>query len=346
MLVPIITLSLVFVAIQAFVVVFLAKRAIQLKLRNLWFLVASFIAYIVTALFGAMNAQFQILLQPFGPLLGIGFTKSTFYDKARSNYMLVVLTATFFTGMTFFVKLLRLIAGDSEVLYLINEVVLFGVFLPAYAWLAKACFDASRRISKDVGIEPWIRKRYLLLGISAAFISLLITPSLFMGSMATFYTLQGFFCLLSIVVQLLVFSILNYLCWVMPPWFKRWLGTRVVEPGVSLARAGEQREAPAIGDRVFTTRETITIADYLGNMLAPMINKSPAAIKGLLLVTFQDEQEEMGLQPLSFADVIHAINHRLTQRLEQLGIRDADTVVKGFIENVTRNQSMLLMMLV
>lgn len=56
-LVPIIVLSLVFVAIQALVVVFLAKRAIELKSGNLWFLVASCGAFIVVALLGPIDAQ-------------------------------------------------------------------------------------------------------------------------------------------------------------------------------------------------------------------------------------------------------------------------------------------------
>jgi len=102
--------------------------------------------------------------------------------------------------------------------------------------------------------------------------------------------------------------------------------------------------APAVKDKVLTTRETMAITDYLGNMLATRINKNPAALKGLLLVTFQGEQDEKGLTPLNFSDVIHAINHTLKDRLEQLGIKDAEAITKDFSEEVTRNQSVLLMM--
>jgi len=344
MLLPVIVLSLVFVTIQAFVVLFLAKRAIVLKLRDLWFLIASFAAYIVIALFGPLNAQLQILIQPLAPLLAIEFTRSTFYKRARSNHALVLSAAILFTAMTYVVKMIRLFAGDSELLFLSNQLMLFCVYFPGYAWLAKACFNASRRLSKEVGIEPWIKKRYLLLGTSSAFISLLITPSLFMGSTSTYYTILGFFCLLLIVVQLLVYSILNYLCWVMPPWFKRRLGTATAGTGAGLPGAGVRGEVPALENKVLTTRETVAIADYLGNMLAPLINRSPAATKGLLLITFQGEQDEKGIKPFSFSDVMHAIDHKLAVRLEQLGVKDAGAITREFSENVTRNQSVLLMM--
>ncbi len=339
-LVPIIVLSIVFMAIQAFVVLFLAKRAVELKLRNLWFLIASFGTFIVAAMLGAINSAFQILVQPFGPLIVIEFTRSTFYHRVRSNHALVVIIAAAFTVLTFAVKFYRLVAGDSDILYFINHVALFCVFYSAYAWLAKACFNASKHLSKGAGIDPWITKRYLLLGASAAFISLLITPAFFMGSMSSYYSILGFFCLLLIVVQLLAFSVLNYLCWVMPPRFKRWLGVSQA----SFHGTGGQNEAPALKDKVLTTRETMAITDYLGNILATRINKSPAALKGLLLVTFQGEQDEGGITPLNFSDVIHAINHRLKNRLEQLGIKDAEAITKEFSEDVTRNQSVLLMM--
>jgi hypothetical protein len=258
--------------------------------------------------------------------------------------VLVISVAVVFAVLTFVVKVYRLIAGDSDILFMCNHIALFLIFFSGYAWLAKACFYANRRFSKGAGIEPWIRKRYLLLGISAAFISLLITPTFFMGSMSSFFTMSGFYCVFLMVVELVVFSILNYLCWVMPPWFKNRLGASYVQARGDTSGAGKQEEIPAVEGKLLTNRETMAIIDYLGNMLAARINKSPSAIKGLLLVTFQGEQDERGAKPLSFSDVRRAVAQRLSSRLEQLGIKDADAITRQFSEDVTKNQSMLLMM--
>jgi len=62
--------------------------------------------------------------------------------------------AILFTGLTFAVRIYRSIAGDSDIMFLVNQAVLFCVFFPGYAWLAKACFDADRRFSRAAGTEP------------------------------------------------------------------------------------------------------------------------------------------------------------------------------------------------
>ena len=343
-LLPLIALSLVFVAFQAFVVLFLAKRAVELKLGNLWFLVASGISFIVSALLGASSSPVQILSQPFGPLFVAMFTKRTFYDKARSNYAIVMPVAIVFTCLTFAARIFRLTGGDSDMLYLVNQLVLFGVFFPCYAWLAKACFDANRRFSKEMSLGTWIQKRYLLLGTSSLFTMFATIPSFFMGSMSGFYTPMGFVGILAIVANLLVFSILNYLCWVMPTWFKMRLGESRVGTFRTGSTASEQAAMPPTADKVLTGRGTVAIIDYIGNMLAARINKSPGAVKGLLLLMFQGEQDESGARPLTFSDVVHAIDHHLSQRLEQLGIKDAGAITRQFSDDVTRNQSVLLMM--
>ncbi|MBN2153780.1 MAG: hypothetical protein JW839_20145, partial [Candidatus Lokiarchaeota archaeon] len=323
---------------------FLAKRAIELKLRNIWYLVASFWVFVAAALVGAVDSQYQIFLQPFAPLLVIAFTRNSFYDRVKSGHVLVGSVALAFTMATLAIKTCRLVACDTPTMYLANHVALFGVFFVAYAWLAKACFNARVRLAKEVGVDPWVGKRYLLLGTSAAFISLLITPAIFMHSIASYLTAAGFLCVLLIVIQLLAFSVLNYLCWVMPPWFKRRLGSPRAAAVEGLPGMGEQREAEPPGDKLLTTRETIAITDYLGNMLAARVDKSPAALKGLLLVVFQSEQDEAGFKPLSFSDLMHAIDHKLKLRLQQLGVKDAEAITRAFGEDVARNQSILLML--
>lgn len=343
-LVPAIMLSLVFVAIQASVVIFLTKRAIELGLGNLWFLIVSCAIFIVSALLGATGSPLHILVQPFASLCIITFTKRAFYEQARSNYALIMSVAILFAGLTFIVRVYRLYAGDSGLLYLMNQLVLFFVFTPGYAWLAKACFDAKRRLSKDHGIAPWIQKRYMLLGTSAMFTAFMITPSFFMESSSSFNTMAGFFVLLLIVMDCLVFSILNYLCWVMPLWFKRRLGMSAVEALVEMPRPSEQHEILTGNDETLTNRAMMAIIDYLGNKLAVRINKSPGALKGLLLVIFQSEREGSGEKPLRLSDLKHAITVGLRSRLEQLGIKDAIAITKQFSDEVTQNQSVLIMM--
>ncbi len=343
-LVWIIILSLSFVFVQVLLIFFLAKRAIALKLGNLWFLIASSAAFIVTALLGAVQSPLQIFLQPFGPLFVIAFTKYTFYVQTRSRYALIMSVAMLFTGLTFVSRIYRSIAGDSDIMFLVNQAVLFCVFFPAYAWLAKACLDAYRRFTKASGTEPWIRKRYSLLGTSSVLTMFVTAPSFFMGTTSAFVTARGFVAILLIVSNLLIFSILNYLCWVMPPWFRNRLGASRAGDWAHLPGAGEQHDIPAATDKVLTNRETIAIIDYLGNILAVRINKSPSAIKGLLLVMFQGEQDERGTKPLNFSDVKRTINQKLSSRLEQLGIKEAEAITREFSDEVTRNQSILLMM--
>nr|MDO8113002.1 hypothetical protein [Candidatus Sigynarchaeota archaeon] len=338
-------ISTIFIVVQSIVVVFLVKRARETGLKNIWLLAISCAIFVAVALAGIGGSPVQIILQPFGPLVIVFFVRDTFFKNTKSFFKLIFLIAAAFTILTITVKIIRIIIGDPPFFYLLNQLLLLVVFAVSYAWFAHSSVKSFLRMRKNSSIEPWIRKRYRLLTGSSIATMCTTVPSLFMGGTENFYTINGFFVVLFIVSDLLVFSSLNYLCWIMPAWFKK----RINE-GILLEDEARFVEfsVPATDrlKKALTNRETMAIVDYLGNVLASLIKKSAPAAKGLLLMAIDTEFGDWDMQILDYSDLNKVISQSLKAKLEQLGFNDASTITSRLADELRNNQSLLVMMTV
>ncbi len=85
---------------------------------------------------------------------------------------------------------------------------------------------------------------------------------------------------------------------------------------------------------------------FIGNLLAPRIETSPGAAKGLLLLAVQKWQETSGKPAINFLEFRDVISTTLKSRLATVNVREPDTIVTELLAEVTRNQYMIIMMII
>ena len=100
------------------------------------------------------------------------------------------------------------------------------------------------------------------------------------------------------IVGLLHASI-NFFSWIMPSWFKTWLN-RGYKGLPAAIPEGLPEKMPELVQKALSSSETMVIIDFIGGLLAAKIDKSPGAVKGMLLVAVQEWQETSGKLAINF----------------------------------------------
>ncbi|NMC06814.1 MAG: hypothetical protein GYA24_16470, partial [Candidatus Lokiarchaeota archaeon] len=95
-----------------------------------------------------------------------------------------------------------------------------------------------------------------------------------------------------------------------------------------------------------SSRETMLVVDFIGNLLATRIGKNPGAAKGMLLLAVQNWQEMSGKVAINFLDFKAVISTELKSRLAGAGVLGPEKVVEDLLAEITRNQYMIMMMIV
>ena len=225
---PVILMICIFVIL--FTGVFLLYRMIKTKLFNLFGLAMFFILYgiqfIGAFLFPYVFAAFfsQICL-----LFLIIFIKNTFYKDSKS-FLTPIVIITFIVLKVFSTTIALLynfkipptiLIRPSQffIYYTYVTLIVLEVTIPSI-WLACNALKIYRRL-KNYDIEPWVKKRYLLIAI----------PSLIFAASAIasyFMPLQGGFEATHPVVSIfvassfIIFSFGNLFAWVMPKKLKKY----------------------------------------------------------------------------------------------------------------------------
>jgi hypothetical protein len=289
------------------------------------------------------------------PIFYLFFTKFAFYQGRKSAFrplfaLVCVLRVMHFIELQLFDQTMppthpvdtpERLAG-----YMLHFSLITGMHVISLAYLARASFLAHASAEKQ-HLERWIIKRNLLLGISAALyasqpILWIVVPTdgtAYMGS------LQGFFVGIAIMCVGLLHATINLLAWIMPGWFKQFInrGRSIVVT----ARPEEMHDVvSAIAQRDLTSRETMLVVDFVGNLLAPLIRKNPSAAKGLLLLAIESRQDVSNKVMINFLEIRDVIATTLKDRLSSVNVQDPSAVVRTLLEEVDRNQYMILMMVV
>ena len=222
-----IIVGMAYLIINGLVGTFLLVRAKKAKLPNLIFLGLFFILITVSGMMQVSGNVFMMPMQAIGFVMLVPFTYHTFFKGQDGPYKHLALIAVVLAGATIVLRVVRLMTGLDVELYHVNVALMGMLVVVTLTWLARSALIAHRDV-RGKAIEPWIKKRYLLVGWSTVILAWTGIAPLFMRSGAGFTGSQALM-IISMVTVSLIHAILSYLCWVMPRGFKRMLNGTSVE---------------------------------------------------------------------------------------------------------------------
>jgi len=163
----------------------------------------------------------QDVTRGWSMIFALIFTKLTFYQNRKGPFLIFLLIAIIAWILEIPMSLLSATMTDPNIYAFIGN-VLFGITLMiAAGWFSFASFEAHKEI-KSLDLEPFQKKRYTLFGTSGALLA-------FGGFLFIFWTPAKLDDTLTLVVQgtvalvSVIFVIINYLVWISPEFFKRYL---------------------------------------------------------------------------------------------------------------------------
>jgi len=220
------TITWILVVARFIIAVQLTRVGLRQKLPNLIWLAAFFYLTGTGDIFLTLSPVTN-LLWPFFLTHGLGevtlvmFIQKTFYQDRKSPYLIFMALA------------LAVLAAD----------MIYAVFLPYHSpfnwiWLLWVGYQAYKRIAADRAVEDWVKARYkLIIAYSlAALVAPLWTILYLITLVAPAFATWLFDPTALVVAQvgLLVFVtigiVLEYLAWVMPGRYQKWLNRNYQPP--------------------------------------------------------------------------------------------------------------------
>jgi uncharacterized membrane protein (DUF485 family) len=221
------TITWILVIARWIIAIQLTRVALRQKLPNLLWLAAFFYVTGTGDIFMTLSPLTN-LLWPFNLAVGLGevalvmFIQKTFYRDRKSPWLIFMVIA------------LALLVAD----------MVYATFLPYYSpfnwiWLIWVGYKAYKQIAADRAVEDWVKVRYkLVIAYSLAalvaplytvlmVIALYIIPAFAMVLFATNVTLVA---QVGILVFVTIGIALEYLAWVMPEGYRKWLNRNYQPP--------------------------------------------------------------------------------------------------------------------
>ena len=225
------SLQLVWIVLQLIVSLFLLVKMFRTKQYNilpliLFFLINSIRLFIYV--FTPFILFYLILIQIPNILLLI-FIKTTFYKDKKSPFKYLLMILIFIRSIDLWIRLqygitipMRFPLHESHIIF--YYYILFSIsisFLFSHLWLGIVSIRYFKSI-KSIEIEPWIKKRYQIIGIASSTYSLsILLYYFFPHNVAVEPTLSNpnpiiVFLLLCITFLTIFYSISMFIAWVMP----------------------------------------------------------------------------------------------------------------------------------
>jgi hypothetical protein len=338
--------------------IYLAIRAIKLKSAALAFLSLGFLSFLSTIIINELVPPSNVLARSIAAanyaILIILFTKHAFYKGRKSPFKIVLLVTVVIRILHFIeMNLLGHVAPSNVPIpveklgeYYFHLIMLSSQLVISFGWLSIAAFRAFLA-SKNETVEPWVRSRYAIVGISNALYAILSFAFFLVPTDGLTFASPDAIAANIIIPPIVVsYGALSLLSWVMPGWFRQ-----ILNAGQPLTKYSENREMftnvpTEIQDRVITMPELMKVIDYLGDKLATMIRKAPSAAKGLWLMAIDKELGEFGLYTIRLPNLLKVTNNSLKTFLKDMGIDGAEAIVAKLAGEIIKNQSVFLMMAV
>jgi hypothetical protein len=338
-----IVISLVYTVLQAVIAVLMFQRMRAARVKELRFVFLTFTFAALAAVLGIAWTGFRIVLSPPVAILILPFVQTTFYRKKASLYkQLLAISIIMFV----YVSIARLASEffiqdeDFDWLYYSYLVAILVIYMLCFGWFLVECAATYRKIATSRGIESWVKSRYLLLGISCVCATATAAFPLMYPSHESFHE-QAAVIKEVMAASNLLFSITSLIAWFMPARLKRYLNMHgqgsIVSEDIATTMTTGNQVLEKLGSALM-----MSIIDHLGNRLAPRINKSPGAVKGLLLVSIEAAEKQHGVTGVDFMLLHEAIVEDVKKRLRQLGITNVDSIINELEHDVVDIQSLLV----
>ena len=225
-------LLLILIILRLVIGIRLVRLARQNSLSNIYWLAILFLLHGVGLLFTPApgnplsNFPFSLwiftLVSQFAPqIFVIAFNHTTFYQGRKSPLWWFVGAYVVFLLIGLYILINLRPGGDPTPLLALTNIMATVV----WSWHARSAALVLGGLSKEAAVEPWIKSRYRLIiaysiamAISAAG-SLLRT---FIAGADATSLLGNVMAIISLIAQIVAVS-LQFLAWVMPENFRRWL---------------------------------------------------------------------------------------------------------------------------
>ena len=207
---------------------FILYRAIKTKLTNLYALVALFFFNACEGLYSlfsyALPFEFYAGVLYFANIMLLVFVKFTFFQDRKSKFVLFftilgilkIVNLILKLNVPFSIPQAKPLEESYRMLYYLDLSILFLMIFISYSWFASSSLNYYKRI-KDAPIQPWIKVRYLIIGISSIFSALNAIVYLFYPFNTTsLETPLATTLSIIITVNTFVFAIGNLIAWVFP----------------------------------------------------------------------------------------------------------------------------------
>ncbi|MFX0024670.1 MAG: hypothetical protein ACFE9S_20350, partial [Candidatus Hermodarchaeota archaeon] len=234
---------LVWIVLQLIVAIFLLNKMIKTKTYNILPLILFFftnsvrILFSIPSIFPTLTIIYLILNELLAIWLVI-FTKLTFFKYKKSPFKIFLIILITINSIDFIIRLIFQITipltfylDDSFVIYYFVVLILFSIsFLSSHLWLGITAIKYYNSI-KSLNIEPWVKKRYQIIGLSSIIyiFSLFIYylfPSRLIDYFAFPYLIYGF-----IILGFTIFySLCAFIAWIMPKPLKKYFNKGFERP--------------------------------------------------------------------------------------------------------------------
>ncbi|MBN2152497.1 MAG: hypothetical protein JW839_13680 [Candidatus Lokiarchaeota archaeon] len=347
-----------FICIQLAYGVYLLKRALVTRVHALIALFAISLLMVVDVIVTDLEIGPKILrdlVMMDYTIFYVLFTKYAFFRKQKAGYrpVLAIISAlrlVHFIELQLFDQTMPptnpVDTPAKLAQYAFHVALISCMHAIALGYLARASFMAHRAAEKQ-HLEPWIVKRNLLIGVASLLYATQPILWLFVPTDGNAYvgSWAGFATGVSIMILVLGHATISLFSWVMPARLKAWLN-RGTPQGKEIVPEGLPEKVPELIQKALSSRETMLIVDFLGNILAHRIDKSPGAAKGLLLLAVQEWQDTSGKAAINFLDFREIVSTTLQRRLAGVNVPGPAQVVDELLADITRNQAMILMMII
>lgn len=341
----------VYVSFQGFTGTYLLARAVRRRLPALGLLAGALLAQVIDTFIVDLQLGshvMKIFSMMNYPVLYVLFTRHAFFNQTKSPFKFILLLVVSLrvvhaveyaiVGLSF--PPLSPVEPGSALQYWFHMALVAVMHVVSLGWLARAV-GVARRSMAGRPVDPWVRSRNKWLFASTVAYAFAPAFWLLLPTDGTGYT-SPFGIILGVMTLFITMfhAIANLLYWTMPGWFAGWLDRARSGSSHEWARSGEISDQT----KVLTKREILAVVDYLGEKLAPRIDKPPSAAKGLLFMAIQKQLGEKAQYALAFNDVSRVIDGSLRAMLASLDIPRVEDIVRDMKAILVEDQALLAMM--
>lgn len=229
---------------------FLVARLIKTRLYHIIYLSVYFLL-----LFVNFTLQFITYIEPaslWWPRISIYqvavitnliFIQKVFYGKTRRPFNYIFTIIIILTIFNVIIAIMRDVFDNQYADLVVGRVLLTiggSTELAIVTWWQSAVSFAAYKKYKEVNIEPHVRARYFLFGLSGIILflfALIDVPATIFSLVITY----DYYIIETVsIILILVYSVLNFLTWVMPARFKNFLNRHYVAPKVGTDLSEEE----------------------------------------------------------------------------------------------------------